>query len=217
MKTNTLAPSPKLKLICQMTRDAWDEALKFPARFAASREAPVVASTESIAKAAENDLAGKGIGASPSHARSEADPPSTGAERVGNSEPTVPEFATRFDPPTGINIPSVPKLVLFLAATSFRLQPLRVVRRKSSHGTWFEVECYHAGADAWIVCHACAREEEAIEVAKDRGRDPAEVRAEEAAAQETTGDAVQRDSVRRKRGRPSHREQPTLTADTHSA
>jgi hypothetical protein len=79
--------------------------------------------------------------------------------------PSLPPYATQFDPPQGIVIPSEPSLVLFLPETTERPHALRVVRRKSRHGTWFEFEAYHAGVDRWVLRETCSNEAAAVALA----------------------------------------------------
>jgi hypothetical protein len=199
MKDHAHSSGLNTKLGLRLIRDAWSEAMKHPERFR-SLQATAAITSPSPATAAVARSAAKGVATRGAQQGAGSVIASSGS---GLTKATsVPAYAERFDPPNGMIIPSVPKLVLFLDASLTREQPLRVVQRKSAHGTWFEVECYNAGADAWFVFHTCAREEEAVDVANGRGREPAELKVEDRGRKKSAG-AEQDGSATRKRGRPS--------------
>lgn len=74
----------------------------------------------------------------------------------------LPSYALRYDDPDGLIIESDPSLVLFVPPSLPQPLPLRVSHRKSKHGSWYEVETYHAAIDIWTIQATCATEGDAI-------------------------------------------------------
>ncbi|WP_211634706.1 hypothetical protein [Paraburkholderia domus] len=90
---------------------------------------------------------------------------------------TLPGFANDFDQAEKYNVPVKSALVLFLPVTDFRPEPMRVSRRESEGGTWFEVETYSERSEAWVSQKEHNTEPLAIADAKGWYPAPAEPKA----------------------------------------
>ena len=70
------------------------------------------------------------------------------ARKEGLSD--IPAFAADLDQQFRYLVPVKSDLVSFLPKTDFRPEAMRVTRRESANGVWFEVETYHERMQCWI-------------------------------------------------------------------
>jgi len=74
-----------------------------------------------------------------------------GADSAAGDPEVLPAFAMRFDDGEIYTILVKTKLLLFLPATSYRPEAMRVTERKSAHSIRYSVETYNPRLDHWIV------------------------------------------------------------------